>query len=47
VWQIEEGSEFEMDFWDDCNLIERVPGKMSGEPVIKETRVLAQTIVAD
>jgi uncharacterized protein (DUF433 family) len=31
--------------WSDCPLIERVPGKMSGEPVIKGTRVLARTIV--
>jgi uncharacterized protein (DUF433 family) len=31
--------------WDGCAEVERVEGKMSGEPVIKGTRVLAQTIV--
>ncbi len=33
------------DNWSDCDLIERVPGKMNGEPVIKGTRVMAQTLV--
>lgn len=31
--------------WNNCPLIERVPGKMSGEPVIRGTRVLARTII--
>ena len=31
--------------WEGCTEVERVDGKMSGEPVIKGTRVLAQTIV--
>jgi uncharacterized protein (DUF433 family) len=31
--------------WTGCAEVERVEEKMSGEPVIKGTRVLAQTIV--
>jgi uncharacterized protein (DUF433 family) len=31
--------------WTDCDLVERIPGKMGGEPVIKGTRVRAETIV--
>ncbi len=31
--------------WTDCDLIERIPGKMGGEPVIKGTRVRAETII--
>ena len=30
--------------WEGCAEVERVAGKMNGEPVIKGTRVLAQTI---
>jgi uncharacterized protein (DUF433 family) len=33
--------------WDGCEEIERIPGKMSGEPVIKGTRVLADAIIAN
>ena len=33
--------------WSGCDVIESVPGKMSGEPVIKGTRVLAGTIVGN
>jgi len=33
--------------WSDCDEVERVPGKMNGEPVIKGTRVLAETIVSN
>jgi uncharacterized protein (DUF433 family) len=33
--------------WSDCEEVDRVPGKMNGEPVIKGTRVLAQTIVSN
>ena len=36
-----------MDFWEGCEMVERVPGKVSGRPVIKGTRVLADTIVED
>ena len=31
-------------FWKDCPLIEVVPGKVSGRPVLKDTRVPADTI---
>jgi Protein of unknown function (DUF433) len=31
--------------WTDCDLVERIPGKMGGEPVIKGTRVRAETII--
>jgi uncharacterized protein (DUF433 family) len=31
--------------WSECPLIERVPGKMNGAPVIKDTRVQPETIV--
>ena len=31
--------------WEGCAEVERVEGRMNGEPVIKWTRVLAQTIV--
>jgi uncharacterized protein (DUF433 family) len=31
--------------WKDCDIVEVVPGKMSGQPVIRGTRVRAQTIV--
>jgi uncharacterized protein (DUF433 family) len=33
--------------WSECELVERVPGKVSGKPVIKGTRILADTIVED
>jgi len=33
--------------WEGCEAVERVPGKMSGEPVIKGTRVLADTIISN
>ncbi len=33
--------------WDDCRLVERVTGKVSGQPVVKGTRILADTIVED
>ena len=29
-----------------CDLVEKVPGKVSGRPVVKGTRVLAETIEA-
>ncbi len=31
--------------WDDCDLIERVEGKMGGKSVIKGTRIRPETIV--
>jgi uncharacterized protein (DUF433 family) len=33
--------------WTDCELVERVPGKVSGRPVVRGTRILADTIVQD
>jgi uncharacterized protein (DUF433 family) len=33
--------------WNDCNLVERVPGKMGGRPVVKGTRIEPDTIVTD
>ena len=31
--------------WAECDLIERVPGKMGGRPVIKGTRIEPETII--
>lgn len=33
--------------WDDCDLVERVPGLVDGRPVVKGTRVEPDTIVID
>jgi uncharacterized protein (DUF433 family) len=33
--------------WTGCNLVERIPGKVSGRPVVRGTRILADTIVQD
>jgi uncharacterized protein (DUF433 family) len=33
--------------WTDCPLIERVPGKVSGAPVIKHSRVRAEDLVVN
>jgi uncharacterized protein (DUF433 family) len=33
--------------WADCDLIETVPGKMGGRPVIKGTRIEPDGLVAD
>jgi uncharacterized protein (DUF433 family) len=33
--------------WSGCELVERVPGKVSGRPVVRGTRILADTIVQD
>ncbi len=30
--------------WSECELVERVPGKVSGQPVVKGTRILAETV---
>jgi uncharacterized protein (DUF433 family) len=31
--------------WSDCELVEVIPGKVSGQPVIKGTRIFADTIL--
>jgi uncharacterized protein (DUF433 family) len=33
--------------WKDCPLIEEVPGKMGGRPVIKGTRIEPETVLMD
>ena len=33
--------------WTACDLVERVPGRVSGRPVVRGTRILADTIVQD
>lgn len=33
--------------WSECELVERVPGKVSGKPIVRGTRILADTIVQD
>ena len=33
--------------WTGCELVERVPGKVSGRPTVRGTRILADTIVQD
>jgi uncharacterized protein (DUF433 family) len=33
--------------WSGCDLVERMPGKVSGQPVVRGTRILADTIVED
>jgi uncharacterized protein (DUF433 family) len=33
--------------WRDCDIVEQVPGKVSGQPVVKGTRILADTILED
>ena len=33
--------------WTGCELVERVPGKVSGRPVVRGTRILADTVVED
>lgn len=33
--------------WKDCALVETIPGKVGGKPVVKGTRILADTIVED
>jgi uncharacterized protein (DUF433 family) len=30
--------------WTGCELVEVIPGKVSGQPIIKGTRILAETI---
>jgi uncharacterized protein (DUF433 family) len=38
--------ELEID-WTNCDLVERIPGKVSGRPIVRGTRILADTIVED
>lgn len=33
--------------WTGCDLVEQVPGLVSGRPVVRGTRILADTIVQD
>jgi uncharacterized protein (DUF433 family) len=33
--------------WKGCELVEQIPGKVSGKPVIRDTRILADTIIED
>ena len=33
--------------WSGCSLVERIPGKLSGAPVLKGTRLRADTIVSN
>jgi uncharacterized protein (DUF433 family) len=33
--------------WTGCELVERVPGKVSGRPIVRGTRILADTIIQD
>ena len=30
--------------WSGCELVERIPGKVSGQPIVRGTRILAETI---
>ncbi len=33
--------------WTGCELVERIPGKVSGRPIVRGTRILADTIIQD
>ena len=33
--------------WTGCELVERIPGKVSGRPIVRGTRILADTIAQD
>jgi uncharacterized protein (DUF433 family) len=33
--------------WAGCELVERIPGKVSGRPIVRGTRILADTIAQD
>ncbi len=35
----------ETDFWKDCPAVETVPGRLGGRPVVKNSRVAAETIL--
>jgi uncharacterized protein (DUF433 family) len=32
-------------FWKDCPAVEIVPGRLNGQPVVKDSRVAAETII--
>ncbi len=34
----------EAEFWRDCDLVEAIPGKLDGRPVIRDTRVEADLV---
>jgi uncharacterized protein (DUF433 family) len=34
----------EHEFWSDCDLVEAIPGKLDGRPLIKNTRVEADLV---
>lgn len=31
--------------WTGCEFVERIPGKLSGRPIVRGTRILADTII--
>ena len=31
--------------WSGCDIVEQIPGKVGGEPVVKGTRIRAQTVI--
>lgn len=31
--------------WSNCEDVERIPGKVSGQPIVKGTRILAQGVI--
>lgn len=33
--------------WAGCDLVERIPGKVSGKPLVRGTRIVADTIAGD
>ena len=33
--------------WSECSEVEQIPGKVSAQPVVKGTRILADTIVEE
>ena len=33
--------------WTGCDLVERIPGKVAGRPIVRGTRIAADTIVQD
>ncbi len=36
-----------MNFWDDCDFVERIPGKQAGVALVKGTRIPADQIVEE
>lgn len=36
-----------MDFWTDCEVVERVDGKLGGRPVIKGTRIEPDLLIVE